>query len=74
MVKNIVIVGAGVMGTCTAYFTAISKARGEDVTITLIEATECAAGASGKAGGLLATNSSKHRWHHSRVDSESFRG
>jgi glycine/D-amino acid oxidase-like deaminating enzyme len=46
---RVVICGSGVIGACTAYF--LSR-RGIDVTV--VERTEVAAAASGKAGGFLA--------------------
>jgi glycine/D-amino acid oxidase-like deaminating enzyme len=46
---RVVICGAGVIGACTAYF--LSR-RGIEVTV--VEGTEVAAAASGKAGGFLA--------------------
>jgi glycine/D-amino acid oxidase-like deaminating enzyme len=46
---RVVVCGAGVIGACTAYF--LSR-RGIDVTV--VERTEVAAAASGKAGGFLA--------------------
>src|SRR5882724_4120897 len=46
---RIVICGGGVIGACTAYF--LSR-RGIDVIV--VERTEVAAAASGKAGGFLA--------------------
>ncbi len=46
---RVVICGGGVIGVCTAYF--LSR-RGIDVTV--VERTEVAAAASGKAGGFLA--------------------
>jgi glycine/D-amino acid oxidase-like deaminating enzyme len=46
---HVVICGAGAIGTCTAYF--LSR-RGIDVTV--VECSEIAAAASGKAGGFLA--------------------
>src|ERR1051325_711991 len=46
---HVVICGAGVIGACTAYFLA---RRGVDVTV--VERTEVACAASGKAGGFLA--------------------
>jgi glycine/D-amino acid oxidase-like deaminating enzyme len=49
---RVVICGAGVIGVCTAYF--LSR-RGIDVTV--VERTDVAAAASGKAGGFLA-----HDW------------
>ena len=44
---RVVICGGGVIGACTAYFLA---RRGIDVTV--VERTEVAAAASGKAGGF----------------------
>ncbi|KAL1868284.1 hypothetical protein Daus18300_006008 [Diaporthe australafricana] len=53
--KNIVIIGGGVIGSTTAYFlTRHPKFNSSLHTITLLEATSIASGASGKAGGLLA--------------------
>ncbi|KAK2602723.1 hypothetical protein N8I77_009231 [Diaporthe amygdali] len=53
--KNIVIVGGGVIGATTAYFlTRHPKFNPSLHTVTLLEATSIASGASGKAGGLLA--------------------
>jgi glycine/D-amino acid oxidase-like deaminating enzyme len=46
---RVVICGGGVIGACTAYF--LSR-RG--VQVTVVESTEIAAAASGKAGGFLA--------------------
>ncbi|MBR0939225.1 FAD-binding oxidoreductase [Bradyrhizobium jicamae] len=46
---RVAICGGGVIGACTAYF--LSR-RGADVTV--VEGTEVAAAASGKAGGFLA--------------------
>src|SRR5262244_449562 len=46
---RVVICGGGVIGACTAYF--LSR-RGIDVIV--VERTEVAAAASGKAGGFLA--------------------
>jgi glycine/D-amino acid oxidase-like deaminating enzyme len=53
--KNIVVIGGGIIGSCTAYFLAHHPAFNPAVhRITLLEATKIAGGASGKAGGLLA--------------------
>ncbi|KAH6626311.1 FAD dependent oxidoreductase [Chaetomium sp. MPI-SDFR-AT-0129] len=53
--KNIVIVGGGIIGCTTAYYlTRHPKFNPALHTITLLEATAIASGASGKAGGLLA--------------------
>ena len=46
---HVVICGGGVIGACTAYFL---LRRWIDVTV--VERTEVAAAASGKAGGFLA--------------------
>jgi glycine/D-amino acid oxidase-like deaminating enzyme len=48
---RVVICGGGVVGACTAYF--LSR-RG--VQVIVVESTEVAAAASGKAGGFLAFN------------------
>jgi len=52
--KNIVIIGGGIIGCTTAYF--LTRHPSFDPakhTITLLEASKIAGGASGKAGGLL---------------------
>ncbi|ODQ51911.1 FAD dependent oxidoreductase [Saitoella complicata NRRL Y-17804] len=57
--ENITIIGAGVIGATTAYYlTRHPKYDLSKYKIRVIEATEVAAGASGKAGGLLALD-----WH-----------
>jgi glycine/D-amino acid oxidase-like deaminating enzyme len=55
---NICIVGGGIIGVCTAYYTALHPSLPPNTSITIIEATDVASGASGKAGGLLAED-----WH-----------
>lgn len=53
--KHIIIVGAGIIGVCTAYY--IVKHEKFDPAkyhISIIESKRVAGGASGKAGGLLA--------------------
>lgn len=53
--KTIVIVGAGIIGVCTAYFLVTHpKYDPEKYRIVFIESKRVAGGASGKAGGLLA--------------------
>ncbi|KAF2146144.1 uncharacterized protein K452DRAFT_242742 [Aplosporella prunicola CBS 121167] len=53
--KNIVIVGGGIVGSTSAYFLSHHPSFDpQTTTITLLEATQIAGGASGKAGGLLA--------------------
>ncbi|KAK1766109.1 FAD dependent oxidoreductase-domain-containing protein, partial [Phialemonium atrogriseum] len=53
--RNIVIIGGGIIGCTTAYYlTRHPKFDPSLHRITLLEATAIAAGASGKAGGLLA--------------------
>ncbi|KAA8620479.1 FAD dependent oxidoreductase [Pyrenophora tritici-repentis] len=52
--RNIVIIGGGIIGSTTAYFLSHHPAFNKETdTITLLEATKVAGGASGKAGGLL---------------------
>lgn len=63
---NIVVVGGGIVGVCTAYFLAISPHRPKGSTITLVEANAVACAASGNAGGFLARD-----WHPSETASES---
>ncbi|KAK5944801.1 hypothetical protein PMZ80_002001 [Knufia obscura] len=53
--KNIVIIGAGIIGSTTAYY--LTRHPSYDPSkhkITLLEATSVASAASGKAGGMLA--------------------
>lgn len=53
--RSIVIVGGGIIGSSTAYFlTRHPKYDPIKHSITILEATGIASGASGKAGGLLA--------------------
>ena len=53
--KEIVIIGGGIIGSTTAYYLTRHPKYNPDLhSIHLIEGTEIAAGASGKAGGLLA--------------------
>jgi glycine/D-amino acid oxidase-like deaminating enzyme len=52
--KNIVIIGGGIIGSTAAYFLSRHPSFSSATTITLLEATRIAGGASGKAGGLLA--------------------
>ncbi|KAF2640875.1 FAD dependent oxidoreductase [Massarina eburnea CBS 473.64] len=53
--KNIVVIGGGIIGSTTAYFLSHHPSFDKERdSITLLEATEIAGGASGKAGGLLA--------------------
>jgi glycine/D-amino acid oxidase-like deaminating enzyme len=53
--KNIVIIGGGIIGSTTAYFLTRHPKYSPDLhSIRLIEGTNIAAGASGRAGGLLA--------------------
>ncbi|KAJ9641939.1 hypothetical protein H2201_004475 [Coniosporium apollinis] len=53
--KNIVVIGGGIIGSTSAYFLSHHPSfdRNRD-SITLLESTKIAGGASGKAGGLLA--------------------
>ncbi|KAH8695111.1 FAD dependent oxidoreductase [Talaromyces proteolyticus] len=53
--REIVIIGGGIIGSCSAYY--LTRHPSYDPAlhkITLLEASEIAGGASGKAGGLLA--------------------
>jgi len=53
--KNIVIIGGGIIGSSSAYWlTRHPEYNPATHSITLLEATKVAGGASGKAGGLLA--------------------
>ncbi|EIW69367.1 cytoplasmic protein [Tremella mesenterica] len=61
--KTIVIIGGGIAGTCTAYFTAISPHR-QGTKIIIVEGTKIAAAASGYSGGFLAKD-----WHGSATSS-----
>ncbi|RVD84828.1 uncharacterized protein DFL_003167 [Arthrobotrys flagrans] len=55
MPKKIVIIGGGIVGVSTAYYLSHHEST---PSVTLIEASSIACGASGKAGGLLALD-----WH-----------
>ncbi|KAL4779988.1 FAD dependent oxidoreductase [Aspergillus varians] len=53
--RDIVIVGGGIIGCCSAYYlTQHPSFDPSRHSVTLIEASDIAGGASGKAGGLLA--------------------
>lgn len=52
--RNIVIIGGGIIGVCTAYYLVRDPLLPKGTTVTLVEGTEIAAGASGHAGGFLA--------------------
>ncbi|KAI9049346.1 hypothetical protein LZ554_007190 [Drepanopeziza brunnea f. sp. 'monogermtubi'] len=53
--RNIVIIGGGIIGCTTAYFLSRHPAFNPSIhSVTILEATAIASGASGKAGGLLA--------------------
>lgn len=51
--SNIVIIGGGIIGVCTAYYLSIHPSSSSR-TITILEGTAIAAAASGRAGGLVA--------------------
>lgn len=51
-----VIIGAGIIGVCTAFFLSHDPSRIEDHTITILDPSPPASGASGKAGGFIARN------------------
>ncbi|ORX48032.1 FAD dependent oxidoreductase [Hesseltinella vesiculosa] len=46
---HVIIIGAGVIGSCTAYY----LSQNDNVEITVIEKTQVACASSGKAGGFL---------------------
>ncbi|KAL1960024.1 hypothetical protein VTO42DRAFT_196 [Malbranchea cinnamomea] len=53
--RDIIIIGGGIIGCCSAYF--LTRHPSFDPSkhnVTILEASEIAGGASGKAGGLLA--------------------
>ncbi|KZT43391.1 FAD dependent oxidoreductase [Sistotremastrum suecicum HHB10207 ss-3] len=53
--RNIVIIGGGIIGCTTAYYLSRHpKYSTENTSITVLEASSIAGGASGKAGGLVA--------------------
>ncbi|GAA5957397.1 hypothetical protein JCM8115_006978 [Rhodotorula mucilaginosa] len=57
--RRIGVIGGGIIGTCTAFWLGrLASAGRQPVQVTLIEGSEIAAGASGKAGGLVALD-----WH-----------
>jgi glycine/D-amino acid oxidase-like deaminating enzyme len=51
-----VIVGAGIIGVSTAYFLSHTPSRNQDHTITILDPSPAASGASGKAAGFIARN------------------
>lgn len=55
--RHIIIIGGGVIGVSTAYYlsrhAAFTASKG-NIRVTIVEGSEIAAGASGKAGGFLA--------------------
>jgi glycine/D-amino acid oxidase-like deaminating enzyme len=51
-----VIVGAGIIGVSTAYFLSHAPARTQDHTITILDPSPPASGASGKSGGFVGRN------------------
>jgi len=51
-----VIVGAGIIGTSTAYFLTHSPYMREDHHVTILDPCPPASGASGKSGGFIARN------------------
>lgn len=59
--RDIVIVGGGIIGVCSAYYILLalkSSGQAQSTRVTLIEEEAIACGASGKAGGFLALD-----WH-----------
>ncbi|BGP52424.1 hypothetical protein JCM10450v2_008402 [Rhodotorula kratochvilovae] len=65
MTRSVCIVGGGIIGASSAFFLArLARSRHLQLDITLVEGTAVAAGASGKAGGLLALD-----WHGSATAS-----
>ena len=53
--KSIVIIGGGIIGCTSAYYITYHPSFSPDTTsVTLLEASFIAGGASGKAGGLVA--------------------
>ena len=60
--KHIVIVGGGIIGCCTAYYLTQHPSFSPSTHhITIIESRRIAGGASGKAGGLLASWAFPHQ-------------
>ncbi|KAK6345800.1 hypothetical protein TWF730_010143 [Orbilia blumenaviensis] len=55
MPKKVLVIGGGIVGVSTAYYLSHHESN---PSVTLIEASSIACGASGKAGGLLALD-----WH-----------
>lgn len=61
--RKIVLIGGGIIGVSSAYYlTQSAKYDQENTEIVIVEGSGIAAGASGKAGGLLALD-----WHVSKL-------
>ena len=60
--KNIIILGGGIIGLSTAYYLLTSNSLPSDITVTLVERTAIAHGASSRAAGIIAS-----AWHASDV-------
>ncbi|KAI9281036.1 FAD dependent oxidoreductase [Sporodiniella umbellata] len=66
--SHIIIVGAGVVGSATAYY--LSKR--ESCKVTIIEKESICAGTSGVAGGMIASNWNAHMEHADEISKISF--
>jgi len=65
MTENIVIIGGGIIGVCTAYYLSQDdRFKSRSMSVTIVEANDIASGASGKAAGFLALH-----WHGPRTAS-----
>lgn len=56
--RDIVVVGGGIIGVCSAYYILAALGDVETTSVTLVEEEAIACAASGKAGGFLALD-----WH-----------
>ncbi|KAF8517754.1 FAD dependent oxidoreductase [Hysterangium stoloniferum] len=65
MTDNIVIIGGGIIGVCTAYYLSQDdRFKSRSMSVTIVEANDIASGASGKAAGFLTLD-----WHGPRTAS-----
>jgi len=60
--RNVIVIGGGIIGLSTSYYTLTSPHLPPNSTVTLIERASIAHGASSRAAGIIAS-----AWHSSEV-------